>query len=245
MKRIRADLHIHSVLSPCASLDMSPRAIVSRALEMGLQLIAITDHNSMGNALRIGPYARKQGMGFLYGIEAQSREEVHLLAYFSESSQAEGFTAALEPSMPILPNNPDFFGDQFFVDETDEILGSENRQLISSLDLDLDELTEMIRRYEGVPVPAHIGADQFGVYRNLGFLPPCLADCPLETDYKTGFETLQKMDAKLDLQRLICSSDAHYLEDIGRGQTHFLFSGSNILDIFNAPRTLFQPCIKI
>ncbi len=245
MKQIRADLHIHSVLSPCGSLEMSPLAIVSRALELGLHLIAIADHNSLANALRIGPAAARKGLGFLYAMEAQSLEEVHVLAYFEKAYEAEGFGTALEPWMPQQPNNPEFFGEQLIVDEDDEIVGCEDRQLISSLSLDIDQLTELIHRHGGVAVPAHVSADQFGIYRHLGFLPPCLANSPLEIDYRTAPSSLLSIDPSIDPGRLICSSDAHYLADIGRGQTHFDFSGSGILDIFSAPRTLFQPRLSI
>ena len=106
MKKIKADLHIHSVLSPCGSLDMSPRAIVLQAKQIGLDLIAIADHNSLANSLRIGAFARRQGLEFLYAAELQSLEEVHLLAYFSAGHQAERFSQDLEPWMTTQPNNP-------------------------------------------------------------------------------------------------------------------------------------------
>jgi len=241
MTQIKADLHIHSVLSPCGSLEMSPRQIVNKAVSLGLNLIAIADHNSLANSLQIGPYARKQGLDFLYALEAQSQEEVHLLAYFETAKQAEHFSNALEPWMPILPNNPDFFGDQLIVDEEDEIIGSEERQLISSLNLDIDHLTELILSHGGIAVPAHVSADQYGLYRHLGFMPPCLAQSPLEIDYITSIATVLGIDPSIDPKRIICSSDAHYIADIGRGQTHFDFSGTRLLDIFSAPRTLYQP----
>jgi PHP family Zn ribbon phosphoesterase len=241
MSRIKADLHIHSVLSPCGSLDMSPRTIVERALEIGLDLIAVADHNSMANAFHIGPLAQKRGLGFLYALEAQSIEEVHVLGYFATSNQAEAFMADLDPFIPNMPNNPDFFGDQLIVDADDEILGCEERQLISSLNLDIDQLTGLIQAHAGVAVPAHVNADQYGIYRHLGFLPPCLAQGPLEIDYRTPAADVLRLDPTLDPRRFICSSDAHYPRDIGRGQTHFSFCGDRLIEIFTAPHTLFQP----
>lgn len=243
MSLIKADLHIHSVLSPCGSLDMSPRAIVERALELGLDLISVTDHNSMANAFQIGPLARKKGLGFFYGIEAQSQEEVHLLGYFETETQAERFMTALDPYVPDIANNPDFFGDQLIVDAVDEILGCEERQLISSLNLDIDQLSDLILAHGGLAVPAHVSADQYGIYRHLGFLPPYLAHSPLEIDYCTPAAVVLRLDPSLDPDRFICSSDAHYPADIGRGQTHFTFSGNRTMDIFFAPRTLFQPLL--
>lgn len=241
MKRIKADLHIHSVLSPCGSLEMSPRAIVLKALELKLDLIAISDHNSLANSLLAAPFARKMGLDFLYALEAQSIEEVHLLGYFADEKQAERFSGALEPWMPTLTNNPDYFGEQLIVDSDDEILGTEDRQLVSSLRLDIDSLTELILSHGGVAVPAHVSAEQFGIFRQLGMLPQCLAHSPLEIDYRTPAEIALKIDPGIDPARFICSSDAHYLCDIGRGQTFFDFSGGKILDIFSAPRILHQP----
>jgi len=220
---------------------MSPRAIVHRALELKLHLIAITDHNSLANSLLAAPYARKNGLEFLYAVEAQSIEEVHLLAYFEDEKVAERFSAGLEPWMPTLLNNPDYFGEQLIVDQEDEIIGREERQLISSLNLDIDSLTELIVSHGGVAVPAHVSAEQFGVYRQLGMLPGCLSLNPLEIDYITPPEEVLKIDPDVDPARFICSSDAHYLGDIGRGQTIFDFSGEKILDIFHAPRVLHQP----
>ncbi len=244
MKKIKADLHIHSVLSPCGSLDMSPRAIVLQAKQIGLDLIAIADHNSLANSLRIGAFARRQGLEFLYAAELQSLEEVHLLAYFSAGHQAERFSQDLEPWMTTQPNNPDFFGEQLIVDEQDEIVACEERQLISSLNLDIDQLSELIRTRGGIAVPAHVNAEQFGIYRHLGFLPPCLLHSPLEIDYLTPASAVLKIDSSLDPGRFICSSDAHYPHDIGRGLTVFEFSGSELLDIFQSPRSLYQPRLK-
>ena len=57
--KIATDLHIHSTLSPCASLEMSPAAIVRRARELALDVIAVTDHNSVDNGFSTAGWGRK------------------------------------------------------------------------------------------------------------------------------------------------------------------------------------------
>ncbi|HDL59880.1 MAG TPA: PHP domain-containing protein, partial [candidate division WOR-3 bacterium] len=74
-----ADLHIHSTLSPCGSLEMSPTAIVNRANELGLNLIAITDHNAIENGYYAGKIAKRFDISIIYGLEAQTEEEIHTL----------------------------------------------------------------------------------------------------------------------------------------------------------------------
>ncbi len=90
MKTFRAELHIHTVLSPCASVEMIPPIIVSEALQHGINLIAITDHNHTANIRAVQIAAEGTGLTVLPGMELQTREEVHSLCLFvsNEESQA-------------------------------------------------------------------------------------------------------------------------------------------------------------
>ncbi|RMD59308.1 MAG: PHP domain-containing protein, partial [Nitrospirae bacterium] len=45
-----ADLHVHTCLSPCADIDMSPLRIIEKAKSKSIDIIGITDHNSSENA---------------------------------------------------------------------------------------------------------------------------------------------------------------------------------------------------
>jgi hypothetical protein len=120
--KIAADLHIHSTLSPCAALEMSPAAIVRRARELGLDAIAVTDHNSMANAFIAAAIGEQEGLRVFFGLEAQTREDVHVLCLFQDHDQAERFDECIYGLLPNVQNNPEYFGDQVVVDAQDNIV---------------------------------------------------------------------------------------------------------------------------
>ena len=206
--RIAIDLHIHSALSPCAQDDMTPNNIVNMALIKGLDAIAITDHNSCDNVKAALAVADSRII-ILPGMELQSREEVHILCYFTEFSELEGFEAFVRPYLQPSPFDPVMFGRQLIMDENDEIIGEREDLLISSADLSIDEIVPEVRRRGGAAVPAHIDRPSFSIISQLGFIPP-------ELEFKTfeisslGLTTFLR-DEK---SAYITSSDAHYLENI-------------------------------
>ena len=241
-----SDLHIHSALSPCGSLEMSPSAIVAEAKRRGLQAIAVTDHNSVENALIARRVGERLGVKVFCGMEAQSVEEVHLLVLFEDPEEARLFWEEVYPSLPEIPNNPEYFGDQVVVDEEENILRFEEKLLLNSLTLSLGEIVEIGRRRRGWVVPAHVESDRFGLLVQLGFIPPELEEGVLELSrwgwspegevFKTfpdleegGLERARwggahegevfKTFPDLVGRRLVAHSDAHYLGDIGRGRT--------------------------
>ena len=132
MKTFRAELHVHTVLSPCAEVEMIPPLIVQTALERQIDLIAITDHNASANVRAVQIAARGRALTVLPGMEVQSREDVHLLTLFETLEALETWQAELDRSLPDLPNWPEFFGEQFVVDETGEFIRHEPRLLLTS-----------------------------------------------------------------------------------------------------------------
>ncbi|NLE70419.1 MAG: PHP domain-containing protein [Clostridiales bacterium] len=164
------DLHLHSCLSPCADEDMSPANICAMARLKGLDLIALTDHNTGGNLAACFEAAQRQGLLFVPGMELCSKEEVHLLAYFPDVKAALQMDAAIRPLLPRANNRPDTFGRQLLMDSGDRVLGEEDALLIGALDAGLDQLTGMVRSLGGAAVPAHIHRG-YGLIQVLGFLP--------------------------------------------------------------------------
>lgn len=219
--KIAADLHIHSALSPCASLEMSPSAIVRRAHEVGLDLIAITDHNSVENGFVAAALAEKAGIRVLFGMEAQSREDVHLLCLFEDRLQAERFNERIYSLLPDVPNNPDYFGDQVVVDEQDNIVRYEKKLLINALAISVPELVELAHSHEGIVVPAHVEAPPYGLLVNLGLVPVELEGSPLEIGCESSRESVLRAFPALARYPLLRNSDAHFLKDIGRARTIF------------------------
>jgi len=132
MGKFMADLHIHSTLSPCGSLEMSPKKIVQKAKEIGLNLISITDHNSIANSAITQKLSYENGIEYLFGMEVQTEEEIHVLTYFDNYSDLYEVWNIVYERLPDIKNNPDYFGDQVIVDEDENITGYEDKLLINS-----------------------------------------------------------------------------------------------------------------
>lgn len=228
-----ADLHIHSALSPCGSLEMSPRAIVEGAFSKGINLIAVTDHNSFQNAYFTGKIASKFGIHVLYGIEVQTAEEVHVLAFFDTFELLEKFGEIIYEHLPDVPNNPEFFGDQVVVDENDEVIRFEEKLLINSVDFTIDEVVNLVKSYDGLVALSHVNASHFSVVSQLGFVPEEVGVDALEITYDLRSEELETLNLPRKFP-VITSSDSHYLADIGRGYTVFFLESPSVEEIKKA-----------
>lgn len=234
--KIKADLHIHSALSPCASLEMAPSAIVRRARELGLDLIAISDHNSMENCFYAAALGKRAGIDILYGLEAQSSEDVHVICLFADRRQAERFNERIYALLPEVPNNPDFFGDQVVVDEQDNIVRQEKKLLLNALNITVTDLVELVYKHDGISIPAHVEAPPFGLLVNLGMVPREIAGAVLEISYSSTVEAVLKAQPALAANPLISNSDAHFLADIGRAYTEFDAAGASLPALIEAAR---------
>ena len=216
---VSVDLHIHSALSPCSSLEMSPAAIVSRARELNLDAIAVTDHNSMANCFSTADIGSRNGVQVFFGMEAQTREDVHVLCLFQDRTQARLFNERIYALLPDVKNNPDFFGDQVVVDDQDNIIRHEEKLLLNALNTSIPELLELVRQHQGAAVPAHVESAPFGLLVNLGLIPVELEAAAMEISYTSRTETVLDTYPGLAPYPLISNSDAHFLKDIGRAYT--------------------------
>lgn len=171
LKYFRADLHVHTVLSPCAEVEMIPPLIVESALDLGIDLIAITDHNSTANFTAVLKAAENTPLIVLPGVELQTREEVHCLCLFDNLEQINQFQQIIDRSLPYILNQPDHFGEQFIVDATGEFISRENRLLLTSTSLPLKEAFRLTNQLGGLFIPAHVDRKAFGLIETLGFVP--------------------------------------------------------------------------
>lgn len=142
MKQYLADLHIHTCLSPCGSLEMSPSEIVRRSLAKGLDAIAITDHNTTLQCPEIQSLGERFGLRVFAGVEVTTREEAHCLVYFPTDESRKRFQRYLEEHLPPIPNDPERFGDQVWVNAENEILGEVPYLLLSALDQSVNQYQE-------------------------------------------------------------------------------------------------------
>jgi 3',5'-nucleoside bisphosphate phosphatase len=234
--KFAADLHIHSTLSPCASLEMSPAAIIRRARELSLDVIAVTDHNSIENCFNVAKLGEKNGVQVIFGMEAQTREDVHMLCLFQNRRQAETFNEHIYALLPDIKNDADFFGDQVVVDENDNIVRYEEKLLLNALDASIPELLELVRLHQGFAVPAHVESAPYGLLINLGLVPGELDGSLLEISCASRPETVLKMYPDLARFPLISNSDAHFLKDIGRAHTVFQAADASLPALIAAAR---------
>ncbi len=222
MREYKADLHIHTVLSPCASLEMSPNNIVKAAVGKGMDIIGIADHNSTKQCKVIKKIGEKEGILVLCGAEINTKEDVHCLVFFENDKQLDEFQEYLDEHLPIVKNKPEIFGDQVWVDEENNILGEEDRLLIVGLDQSIDEVSEKVKRMGGIFIPAHVDRQKFSVSSMLGFLPPDFKASALEISRIANLnEVMEKYDW-VNRYPLITNSDAHVPEDVGAGYSTFL-----------------------
>ena len=210
--KVLIDLHIHSCLSPCASLEMSPAAIVRRARRAGLRAIALTDHNSARNHPPFERLCRAAGILPVFGIEVNTREEAHVLALFGDSGAAADLGEEIYRLLPDYANDPLTLGDQVYVNEYEEILGTVDRYLGNTADIGLEELGERVLSRGGMFIPSHIDRPFFSVVSQLGFLP----DLPY-----TAVELVDRSNRHLAVaggRRVpaLYTSDSHHPDDIGK-----------------------------
>ena len=211
---LRCDLHLHSCLSPCASLDMSPADIAATARQRGLSCVALTDHHSARNAPAFETACRREGLFPLFGMEISSAEEIHCIALFDTPSAALAAETALQPYLPDFPNNPDRFGDQPVVDADGEILDFVPRFLGTASTLPYSKIPDFVRAHGGLFYPAHIDRDAFSVLSQLGHLPPETG--PILEATRRG---LDAMRARFPDRAFVASSDAHFPADIAAAHT--------------------------
>jgi predicted metal-dependent phosphoesterase TrpH len=219
-KQYWADLHIHSALSPCADDGMTPSAICEQAHRTGLSIIALTDHNSTLNCRAIMGYGSESFL-IIPGMELQTREEVHLVCLFGTLEAALAWHDFVYQHLTLKPNRPAYFGNQLIFNHKGDICGDEPNLLLVSTDLSFEEAFRDIKKYHGRAIPAHIDRPSFSVIGNLGFLPPDLALNVVEISHHYTTAEFRKKFPQYAGCRLIQTSDAHRITEIGQGRSGF------------------------
>lgn len=217
MRKVRADLHLHTCLSPCGGFDVTPSAVVGRAAELGLELIAVCDHNSAENvraarqaAHNIGPDAPH----VLAGMEITSAEEAHMVALFEDIESALTMQAMVFDHLQPGENNPDLFGIQIVANVEDEVEYFNGRLLIGATDLPVTDISDRAHALGGLVIAAHIDRPAFSLISNLGMIPP---DLQLDAVEISRLHDPADAGDWLAGSRhpVVTSSDAHSLDDVG------------------------------
>ncbi len=222
LKTYIAEFHVHTVVSPCADVMMIPPLIVQEAIAKGINLLAITDHNTAVNVWAVQQAAQDTGLVVLPGMELQTSEEVHLLCLFDTLAQLEAWQTIVKAKLPPLENNIEFFGEQFVVDETGEFIRRESQLLLTSADITLAEAVSAVAQLGGLTIPAHVNRTAFSLIANLGFVPADVPFDALEISRHLTLDSACQKFPQLKKYPLIQSGDVHYLTD---------FLGANICQL--------------
>ncbi len=226
--KIYYDLHIHSALSPCGDNDMTPNNIVNMSILKGLDVIAITDHNACGN-VRAAMKVADNKIIVIPGMEIETAEEVHMVSLFPDIESAEEMERIIRKNSIPVENKIDIFGNQYYMDENDEIIGEEPNLLVTATGLDIYSVVNNVKDLGGVVYPAHIDRSSYSVLSNLGFIPPDLNFTTVEITAKNR----AKMEPEYSDYDIVTSSDAHYLWDISEKTYDLDISDKNIDEILS------------
>lgn len=222
MKTFIAELHSHTVLSPCAEVEMIPPLIVQMALKRGINLIAVTDHNASANIEAVQKAARGTDLTVLPGMEVQTREEVHVLCLFDTLDQSEAWQKVVNDHLPPLENDIEHFGEQFVVDETGDFIRRETQLLLTSTNLSLDDIVWRVGAIGGLAIPAHVNRQAFGLIANLGFVPSNVTIEALEISRHLKISEAASRFPQIKGYPLLQGGDAHRLDE---------FLGANVFEV--------------
>ena len=213
MSRYYYDLHIHSCLSPCGDNDNTPNNIVGMGVLAGLQIMALTDHNTCRNCPAFFEAAKKQGIIPIPGMELTTAEDIHMVCLFPSLQSAMDFDREIQTRRIRIPNRTDIFGDQWVMDENDEVIDIEPDLLSNATTVSVEEAPRLAEQYGGVCYPAHIDRQANGIIATLGFLPP---DTPFPTvELHDGEKEPEYREKHIpENTRVVIGSDAHVLWDI-------------------------------
>ncbi len=226
------DLHIHSALSPCGSDDMTPNNIVNMCVLKGLDIIAVTDHNSARNVEAIANLGERKGLLVVPGMEVQTKEEVHVLCYFHTLDHCYDFQAKWEESLPKVKNRPEYFGNQLVMDEDDELVSEYPYLLLTSSSFGVEDLFRLMK-HRGIAVFAHVDRSSFSVLSNLGFIPEMDGVNALEISNAVNPEQFLMKHPALANYCILQSSDAHYLGDIMERVNYVDLSSPSVEELLN------------
>lgn len=221
MARLSYDLHLHSCLSPCGDDDMTPAMICGLAKVVGLDVIALTDHNSCANCPSFVEAAKYYGIIGICGMELTTSEEVHVLCYFHNLEDALNFSDYVHRHLLPIKNKSAIFGHQNVVDEQDNVLYEEETLLVSATDIALGDVAGLMKEYNGIMVPAHINKSSTSIISNLGMIPYDSEFTCAEVKPVPDMDRLFEQHPYLKKCNILISSDAHTLNDI-QEPIHFI-----------------------
>lgn len=215
------DLHIHTALSPCGDEDMTPVNIVNMTKLIGLDFIAITDHNCIGNVGAVMEASRRlNGPLVIAGMELETSEEIHILTLFPTLSKAKCFEKIVSENIFQIKNNSDIYGRQLLLDSFDNIMGEVESLLVVSTKISVEQVIELTARFDGVAIPAHIDKPSNGIIAILGGVS--LDSGFYTVEVSTHCSEAERAQFKASGFNILTDSDTHYLDTFNDKSDNFL-----------------------
>lgn len=214
MLSLSYDMHIHSCLSPCGDNESTPANIIGMAFVKGLDVVALTDHNSAENCPAAKEVADAYGVCFLPGMEITTEEEVHVVCLLPTVEKALELSRYVYEKLLPVENDPAVFGDQLIADSDDKILGTKSKLLINATSIPFSQCFPLAESFGGVAFPAHIDKSANSLLANLGFVPPDCSFNTCEVKRPEKFPEIKQNHPYFENCRVVTNSDAHYLQDI-------------------------------
>jgi PHP family Zn ribbon phosphoesterase len=245
MRYFRADLHIHTLLSPCGDLEMSPANIIEQAKMKGLDIIGIADHNSTRQSELLAELGEENGIMVLMGAEVNTKEEVHCLTFFDSIENVKKFQKYLDAHLSSLKNDPIKFGDQIVVDRDENIVYTEDKILFQAVDQSIEDVERSCHELNGLFILAHVDRLKNSIYSQLGFIPDDLIIDAIEISKANNPQIFIQKHKELEAYTILRSSDAHYLNDIGIKSTEFYMPEKNFENIRMALKGIMGRNVRI
>lgn len=212
MKEWVLDLHIHSILSPCADESMVPPLILDRAKQLGTEVLAITDHNCAENVPAFMSAGEKAGVVVWPGMEVQTKEDVHVICLFDTLEQLLSWQDIVYRHLPAQKNKKESFGEQWVVDQAGNKIHEVEKLLLLGANLTIEEVVGTVHNLNGLCIAAHIDRQDFSLWGNLGFIPPNLPIDGVELTPYLPRDSMQLAYLRKNCLTYIVSSDAHWLD---------------------------------
>ena len=208
------DFHLHSCLSPCGDNDMTPYNLVNMAALLGLQIIALTDHNSAGNCRSAMAAGRDAGVTVVPGMELCCAEEIHVVCLFPDADSADAFHAHIRPTLPPIQNKARIYGEQRYMDAEDAVLGEEPILLVTASGVGVGEAPALCRSFGGYCFPAHIDRASYSIVATLGTITANMGFRCAEVSLCGDPQSMREKYPDLRDMTIFRSSDAHCLENM-------------------------------
>lgn len=220
MKKYYYDLHIHSALSPCGDNESTPANIVGMAYISGLDIIALTDHNTTKNCPAFLKASEAYPIVALPGMELTTSEDIHVVCLFERIEDAMKFGDYVDSRRIKIKNKPEIFGEQYIFDENDTVIGAEENLLINATLISIEELPKLVEDFGGICFPAHIDKASNGLIAILGTIPDTKQFSCYELRSKDCAEALAEKYG-ISKDRLIFDSDSHSLGEVSDKENYF------------------------